>query len=187
MPKLIAALLILAMLQGCVSRQVLTLQSLALPRGEHGPCCWQATQEVGIHYNREQYHMVAVVAFTENGFSLVLLGPLGQRMFSVQEAQGRLNTFRSPNLPEEFPQHLLLALHYLSWWPENTWKLIAPWRVERQGLLTAVSYDHKTIVTITHHLNMPQSHQSHIGEQVIIQHQLLNFTMTITTRQWQAL
>jgi len=78
-------------------------------------------QQLEIHYRQDTYRLSAALARTAQGASLVLLDPLGRRLFSIRQQDGQLETYRSPELPDDLPERFLLASSMLVWWP-----LVAP-------------------------------------------------------------
>jgi len=117
---IICALSLLA--SGCATRQVQTLASLPLPADQSSNCCWQALQQLEIHYGKQTYKLTGALAQTRTGVTLVLFDPLGRRLLSINKQGGSFNTYRSPELPEGLPEHFLLASSMMVWWPLADWQ-----------------------------------------------------------------
>lgn len=117
---IICALALLA--SGCATRQVQTLASLPLPADASGNCCWQALQQLEIHYGTQTYKLTGALAQTREGVTLVLFDPLGRRLLSINKQGDKLNTYRAPELPEALPERFLLASSMLVWWPLADWQ-----------------------------------------------------------------
>ncbi|RYY73814.1 MAG: DUF3261 domain-containing protein [Gammaproteobacteria bacterium] len=118
----------------CATRQVQTLASLPLPDHQGGNCCWQALQQLEISYGKEHYKLTGALARTGEGVTLVLFDPFGRRLLSIHKKGEKLDTYRSPELPEGLPERFLLASSMLVWWPSADWQQTlaaeGPWRVD---------------------------------------------------------
>jgi hypothetical protein len=145
---IICALMLLA--SGCTTRQVQTLTSLPLPADQSGNCCWQALQQLEIHYDKQTYKLTGALAQTREGVTLVLFDPLGRRLLSISKQGDKLNTYRSPELPEGLPERFLLASSMLVWWPLADWRAALAvdgnWQVAATGAERSLLYRGKPVI-----------------------------------------
>lgn len=191
------AVVLLLFLSGCVSRQVLLLETLPLPAADKAPCCWQALMSAEIEYQGEQQQLLAALAFEKDEYSLALLNSVGQRLYSLHYKNGQLQHFQSPLLPEAIPDKVLLAMHHLTWWPLSSWPFTSAeqsgsprhgWMVSSQAESRQLRYKQQPMLQVayaqpvTDHIKPPA-----IGERYVVQHPKLDFSMELITRQWQAL
>lgn len=183
------------MLGGCASRQHYQLQDLPLPAAAGQGCCWQAAQQLEIHYRQDTYRLSAALARTAQGASLVLLDPLGRRLFSIRQQQGQLETYRSPELPEDLPERFLLASSMLVWWPLADWQHLqsSDWSLVAGADTRRLMYRGQPVLTATYSPT-PVSPSSGIGsatlankETVQLQHHKIPLSIRVTTTQWRAL
>ena len=145
---IICALVLLA--SGCATRQVQTLASLPLPANQSGNCCWQALQQLEIHYDQHTYKLTGALAQTRAGVTLVLFDPLGRRLLSIDNQGDNFNTYRSPELPEGLPERFLLASSMLVWWPLADWQAALAsngnWQITASDEQRILSYRGKPVI-----------------------------------------
>lgn len=184
----------LMLIGGCANRQHFQLQDLPLPAtNKTSGCCWQAMQRLQIRYRGETFDLNAALARTPEGASLVLLDPLGRRLFSVRQLPDHqhgtgLETWRSPEFPRSLPERFLLASSLLVWWPENDWAHLrgSDWSLVTTGntrelyfrgqpILIATYSDGDTARTGMHFSARAQ------GETVELQHRKIPLHITVIT------
>ncbi len=190
--QLAIALLTLAA-GGCVSRQVQTLADLPLPATPAANCCWQALQHLDIRYQAQAYQLTGALAQTKNGVTLVLLDPLGRRLLSVQKQGDKLQTWRSPELPDGLPERFLLASSMLVWWPLADWQAAlqsAPdWQLASTANSRVLSYRGRSLISVSYGPTpvsvVDGMTQKTVDkrEVVLFQHQLQSMEITIATER----
>lgn len=179
------ALVITLLASGCVSRQVQTLASLPLP-GPSQSCCWQALQQLDIRYDGKRYALTGALAQTRAGVTLVMLDPLGRRLLSISKQGERIETYRSPELPEGLPERFLLASSMLVWWPLADWQsLPSPWHVSVEGSDRVLCYGNKPILSARYALASPAliggMSSASLNQAVNLQHRLQPLAIEVTT------
>lgn len=200
MPRLIQkgliALLILAT-SGCATRAVQTLTSLPLPADQSVNCCWQALQHLDIDYGKQHYQLTGALAQTATGTTLVLLDPFGRRLLSVTKHDDTLQTYRSPELPENLPERFLLASSMLVWWPLADWQQLLPtkgdWQVSATADARVLNYRGRAIVRATYPPGslartegMNATTLAH-HEVVLVEHQYQPLRIRVVSDSWEPL
>jgi len=182
-------------LGGCASRQHYQLQDLPLPAAAEQGCCWQAAQQLEIHYRQDVYRLSAALARTAQGASLVLLDPMGRRLFSIRQQGGQLETYRAPELPQDLPERFLLASSMLVWWPLADWQHLqgSDWSLVAGVDTRELLYRGQPVLTATFS-PAPDSVSRGIGsatlvnkEVALLQHHKIPLSIRVTTTQWGAL
>ncbi|HSC81224.1 MAG TPA: DUF3261 domain-containing protein, partial [Chitinolyticbacter sp.] len=131
-----------------------TLAQLPLPATPAGNCCWQAVQQLEIHYGEQDYRLTGALAQTKTGATLVLLDPLGRRLLSVQQQGDQLQSWRAPELPPGLSERFLLASSMLVWWPLAAWQTALPadsaWQIQRAGDQRILSHKGEPIISASY-------------------------------------
>jgi hypothetical protein len=180
---------------GCASRPHYPLQDLPLPAASGAGCCWQATQQLEIHYRQAVHRLGAALARTAEGASLVLLDPMGRRLFSIRQRNTTLETWRSPEMPEGLPERFLLASSMLAWWPLTEWQVSATgeWSLVTGTRTRQLRYRGAPLLTITY---SPSSRSPAAGidsttvvrnETVLLEHHKTPLRITVVTTHWELL
>ncbi|HSC81653.1 MAG TPA: DUF3261 domain-containing protein [Chitinolyticbacter sp.] len=191
-------LVLLALLTlGCASRQVQTLAELPLPATPAGNCCWQAVQQLEIHYGEQDYRLTGALAQTKTGATLVLLDPLGRRLLSVQQQGGQLQRWRAPELPEGLSEHFLLASSMLVWWPLADWQAAlpasSPWQIRRAGDQRILNHNGDPIISASYGADTRALEQGMHGkiiektEPVVLRHLHQPLSINIATERLELL
>jgi hypothetical protein len=204
MMRLIAISLLMLLLSSCATRQVQTLANLPLPADQSANCCWQALQKLDITYGKQQFQLTGVLAQTRNGVTLVLLDPFGRRLLSITKQGEAINTYRSPELPAELPEHFLLASSMLVWWPLADWQALLSshntgaspntgWKLEATTNSRVLSYRGQAIIragygTTPISISSGMTARTVANQEIILlQHQRQPMAITITTQSWEPL
>lgn len=186
----------LLVITGCANRQQhYQLQDLPLPAASGDGCCWQAAQQLEIHHGQAVHRLGAALARTAEGASLVLLDPLGRRLFSVRQRNATLETWRSPEMPEGLPERFLLASSMLAWWPLTEWRLLetGEWSLVSGTDTRQLRYRGAPLLTITY---SPASRSLAAGidsttvvrnETVLLEHHKTPLRITVVTTHWEML
>lgn len=195
--RLLAVMLLTLAGAGCVSRQVQTLADLPLPATPAANCCWQALQQLEIRYQEQTFSLTGALAQTKEGVTLVLLDPLGRRLLSVQKQGDKLQTWRSPELPDGLPERFLLASSMLVWWPLADWQTALQqtpeWQLTSGANNRVLSYRGQPVINVVYG-PLPVSVVEGMtvksitrAETVLLQHQLQSMAITIVTQRWEPL
>lgn len=184
----------LLLLAGCASRQHYQLQDLPLPANNSEGCCWQATQQLEIHYRQSVYQLNAALAHTATGARLVLLDPMGRRLLSIQQTQGQLDVYRAPELPEELPARFLLASSMLAWWPLVDWQgelRTTEWLIDANEQGRVLRFRGHPLLTAhyTPTLATPVAGAGQMApkQRILLEHKKIPLRIHVTTTQWQPL
>lgn len=189
----LAVLLLSLVLGGCVTRQHYQLADLPLPKVSGSHCCWQASQQLEIRYKERVINLNAALARTHEGASLVLLDPLGRRMFSIRQQGEQLETWRSPEFPADLPERFLLASSILVWWPLAEWDHLrgSDWSVIASNDRRELSYRGKPILAAIYRpvgaaavVNGIGPHTLEEGERVELIHQKSPLRIIVKTSHW---
>lgn len=182
---------------GCVSRQVQSLADLPLPATSGENCCWQALQQLEIHYQEQTYKLTGALAHTATGVTLVLLDPLGRRLLSVQKQGGELQTWRAPELPDGLPERFLLASSMLVWWPLADWQATlqqqSEWQLTSSASSRMLSYRGQPIISASYGptpisvINGITPKTVDQNETVLLQHHRQPMAITIVTERLEQL
>ncbi len=197
--RLAVILVFTVLVGGCASRQHYQLADLPLPLAPSEHCCWQAMQQLDIRYGERDIQLNAALARTAQGASLVLLDPVGRRMFSVSASAtvgggSTLDTWRSPELPMELPERFLLASSMLVWWPLAEWQSPGDgWSVTAENGQRHISYRNTPILTATYNPRVSLSVKNGIGAQslgenwVELVHHRQPLRIRVKTIDWKTL
>ncbi|PUA27668.1 MAG: hypothetical protein B0W54_14055 [Cellvibrio sp. 79] len=180
----------MVLLAGCAHRQHYQLEDLPLPAAQGKGCCWQATQQLEIHYKHQVYRLGAALARTTDGVSLVLLDPVGRRLFSIRQRGEQLETYRSAELPEDLPGRFLLASSMLAWWPASDWNLLqgSEWSLVSDVSRRELRYRAVPLVTITYGPQDGTATEAGLqGKSARLEHHKIPLGITVVTTQWKAL
>lgn len=198
--NLLMGLLVL-LASGCVTRQVQTLADLPLPADSNGNCCWQAFQKLDIRYGKQVYKLTGALAQTREGVTLVLFDPLGRRLLSINKQGNKLNTYRSPELPQGLPERFLLASSMLVWWPLADWQATLAtdpnWQVTNSQVTNSKSerrllYRGKPIISASYSLasvavTTGMTNRALMDGPVQLKHQYQDLSITVDTQGLDAL
>lgn len=193
---LLAFYISVSLLLGCATRPVQTLANLPLPADQTQNCCWQALQELDITYDKQNYKLTAALAQTPAGVTLVLLDPFGRRLLSVNKFGETITRYRSPELPQDLPEHFLLASSILVWWPIAEWHSVLAsaqtgWQISVNSSERLLSYRGKAIVSaryepdssaLIHGIN-----SAAIGQLVTLQHRRQPLAIKVVTQSFNRL
>jgi len=196
--RLLAISFLLLLLSSCSTRQVQTLANLPLPADQSANCCWQAVQKLDITYDKQHFQLTGALAQTRAGVTLVLLDPFGRRLLSISKQGDTVDTYRSPELPAELPEHFLLASSMMTWWPLADWQTLlvsskTGWELKATSDSRTLNYRGKTIISANYGLaaesvvrGMTPDILAHQGT-VLLQHHYQPMVIAITTQSWEPL
>ena len=109
-------------LAGCASLATYFKVPLpALPNTASLPCCWQVHEKLEIEYQGEQLTLSSVFVMNENQLTVVILDPLGRRIFSIIQRGDHIQVEKSDLIKKELPVEWLLIGVYLRYMPEDGW------------------------------------------------------------------
>lgn len=179
----LALVVLLITIQGCsFNPQITANEQPPFPLQAQGSCCWQALQIIKFSTDGQELSVQAVLANTENKLSLVLLDPMGRRLFSlVQHSSGDIDIKQNHDVEYQLPARLLLSAVYLSYWPSSSWQqslLGSGWKLKTEGRRRSLAYKNQEIMRV----NTAQTRGPIPGQEVIIlTHQLKGFSAEIET------
>lgn len=192
------SILMLLILTGCLSARIQNLEKLPLPT-EYEHCCWQAFQQLDIHYKSDHYKINAVLAITKQGLTLVLLDPFGRRLLSLNKSTDATEIYRAPELPETVPVNFLLAASLLAWLPITDWNVLLTqpkyemWKVNIDNSDRLLSYNDHKLLRLSY-TPSAVSLEKGIGQWTVIGHEVLELhhlhqplSITIRTERWDTL
>ena len=92
-----------------------------LPDTASLPCCWQALEQLEIEFQEETLFMSSVIAVHNNKLTMVILDPLGRRVFTVIQQGNNIKIEKSTAIQKDFPVKWLLIGIYLRYMPVSGW------------------------------------------------------------------
>ncbi|MFL0796645.1 MAG: DUF3261 domain-containing protein [Cellvibrionaceae bacterium] len=194
MPRLIRLLTLstLLILTSCVSRDVITLKKLPLPASTQAICCWQALQQLEISYKEEKHTLLVAAATQSEKLSLVAMGPLGRKLLSIEKNGSDIVTHRAPEIPKEINSHFLLSIFYLSWWPNEQWKLPPEWKLILDKNIKTLQYKNHSLLEIQYTqpditASSSKRRTPRTGEKLTITHLKQPLVISVITKQFEKL
>lgn len=173
---------VVLVITGCASSTVyFKAVSPMIPNTASLPCCWQVYEKLEIDYQGEQLALSSAIAINDNELTVVILDPLGRRIFSVIQQGDHVQVDKSDSINKEFPVEWLLIGVYLRYMSEDGWFFKdSHWRVKRDGEYVQLVQNNKTKIIL---------HESVIQSDTVIQLEYpdLNLNIKITTLQNQLL
>lgn len=94
---------------------------LVLPNTESLPCCWQVHEKLDIVYQGERIALSSVIVINDNQLTVVILDPLGRRIFSIIQQSDHIQVEKSDLIKEYLPVEWLLIGVYLRYMSEDGW------------------------------------------------------------------
>jgi hypothetical protein len=120
-----------------------------LPNPASLPCCWQVHEKLAIDYQGEQLALSSVIAIHDNQLRVVILDPLGRRIFSVIQQGDHVQVEKSDLIKKELPVEWLLIGVYLRYMPEDGWLFKGShWSVKRDSEYLLLMQNRKTKVVL---------------------------------------
>ena len=93
-----------------------------LPDTANLPCCWQALEQLEIEFQGTTFSMSSIIAVHNKELTVVILGPLGRRIFTVTQRGKNVQVEKSAGIKRYFPVKWLLIGIYLRYMPISGWK-----------------------------------------------------------------
>ena len=93
-----------------------------LPDTANLPCCWQALEQLEIEFQGTTLSMSSIIAVHNKELTVVILGPLGRRIFTVTQRGKNVQVEKFAGIKRYFPVKWLLIGIYLRYMPISGWK-----------------------------------------------------------------
>ena len=93
-----------------------------LPDTANLPCCWQALEQLEIEFQGTTFSMSSIIAVHNKELTVVILDPLGRRIFTVTQRGKNVQVEKSAGIKRYFPVKWLLIGIYLRYMPISGWK-----------------------------------------------------------------
>ena len=93
----------------------------ALPNTASLPCCWQVLEQLDIEYQGERLALSSVIVINDNQLTVVILDPLGRRIFSIIQQGDHIQVEKSDLIKKDLPVEWLMIGVYLRYMPEDGW------------------------------------------------------------------
>ena len=152
-----------------------------LPAKIHSDCCWQALQQVSITYKQEQHKLTIALAHQQEAFTVVAMGPLGNRLLSIRQSKQGLEVQQAAYLPKQLPAEFILALVHTWWLPEGQQLSDPRWSVAYSGDSRIIRYKREGLIV----LDAPKRPLPSKDEIIHMQH--LKLPLTIVARTMSVL
>ena len=115
-------ILSLSVLSGCAQFGNYTRNTEPLlPDTANLPCCWQATEQLEIEFQEKKLSVSSVIAVHNEKLTVVILDPLGRRVFTVIQQGENIQIEKSAAIEKDFPVKWLLIGIYLRYMPVSGW------------------------------------------------------------------
>jgi len=116
-------ILFLTVFSGCAQFDNYTknTEEPLLPDTTNLPCCWQAMEQLEIEFQEKKLSMSSVIAVHNEKLTVVILDPLGRRVFTVIQQGENIQIEKSAGIQKDFPVKWLLIGIYLRYMPVSRW------------------------------------------------------------------
>ncbi|MDH5553346.1 MAG: DUF3261 domain-containing protein [Nitrosomonas sp.] len=137
-------------LAGCASlASYLKSPPLALPNTASLPCCWQVLEQLDIDYQGERLALSSVIVLNDYQLTVVILDPLGRRIFSVIQQADRIQVEKSDLIKKDLPVEWLLIGVYLRHMPDEGWFFEhSNWTIQHDDRHTLLLQDNRIKVIL---------------------------------------
>ena len=98
----------------------------ALPNTASLPCCWQVLEQLDIEYQGERLTLSSVIVINDNQLTVVILDPLGRRIFSIIQQGDHIQVEKSDLIKMDLPVEWLMIGIYLRYMPVDGWLFKSP-------------------------------------------------------------
>ena len=120
-----------------------------LPNTASLPCCWQVLEQLEIEFRGKQLTLSSVTAINAEQLTVVILDPLGRRVFAIIQQGNNVRVEKSNLIKEELPVDWLLVGVYLRYMPDDGWLFKGShWHVNRDGEYNRLMQNNKTKVIL---------------------------------------
>jgi hypothetical protein len=155
-----------------------------LPDTANLPCCWQALEQLEIEFQGKQLTMSSVTAVQNNKLTVVILDPLGRRIFTIIQQGSDVQIEKSAQIQKDFPVKWLLIGIYLRNMPDSGWSFErSNWVIKRDANYVLLEQDNQKRVILTE--VVPQesvlNHTPRQGLTTQLQYPDLKLKINITT------
>ncbi len=155
-----------------------------LPDTANLPCCWQALEQLEIEFQGEKLSLFSVTAVHNNKLTVVILDPLGRRVFTIIQQGSNIEIEKSARIQKDFPAKWLLIGIYLRNMPDSGWSFEhSNWVVKRDVNYVLLEQDKRERVILTEAV-VQESITSNTTRQELtaqLQYPDLNLKVIITT------
>ena len=123
---------------------------LLLPDTANLPCCWQALEQLEIEFQGKQLTMSSVTVVQNNKLTVVMLDPLGRRIFTIIQQGRNVQIEKSAQIQKDFPVKWLLVGIYLRNMPDSGWTFErSNWVIKREANYVLLEQDNQKRVILT--------------------------------------
>ncbi len=106
-------------------------------------------EKLAIEYQGEQLSLSSVIAIHDNQLTVVILDPLGRRIFSIIQQGDHVQVEKSNLIKKDFPVEWLLIGVYLRYMPDDGWLFKGShWHIEGDSEYTLLMQNNKTKVIL---------------------------------------
>lgn len=135
---------------GCISlAEYFKTASPMLPNTASLPCCWQVHEKLAIEYQGEQFELSSVIAIHDNQLTIVILDPLGQRLFFIMQQGDHVQVEKSSLIKKDLPIEWLLIGVYFRYMPDDGWLFKGShWHTKRDSEHTLLMQNNKAKVIL---------------------------------------
>jgi len=121
-----------------------------LPDTASLPCCWQAREQLEIEFQDKKLSMSSVIAVHNKSLTVVILDPLGRRVFTVIQQGKKIQIEKSAAIQKDFPVKWLLVGIYLRKMPDSGWLFEnSNWSIKREHNYVLLEQDKIAKVILT--------------------------------------
>lgn len=121
-----------------------------LPDTASLPCCWQALEQLEIEFQGKKLSMSSVIAVHNKKLTVVILDPLGRRVFTVIQQGSNIQIEKSAQIQKDFPVRWLLIGIYLRNMPDSGWSFKhSNWVIKREDNYVLLEQDKREKVILT--------------------------------------
>lgn len=144
-------ILFLIMLTGCAHLFNHTRNTdLLLPDITSLPCCWQSLEKLEIKFQEKKLSLSSVIAVYNKKLTVVILDPLGRRVFTIIQQGGNIQIEKSAQIQKDFPIKWLLVGIYLRNMPDSGWSFEhSNWSIKREDNQVLLEQDKREKVRLT--------------------------------------
>lgn len=161
-----------------------------LPNTTSLPCCWQVLEQLEIEFQGEQLTLTSVTAVNDDKLTVVILDPMGRRIFAIIQQGDNVKVEKSDLVKESLPVEWLLIGVYLRHMPDDGWSFEhSSWTVERNGIHVLLMQENMTKVRLVESVVLADvtDNTSSQGITAQLQYPELKLNVNITTLLRQSL
>lgn len=106
-------------------------------------------EQLDIEYQGERLTLSSVIVMNDNQLTVVILDPLGRRVFSVIQQGDHIQVEKSDLIKKDLPVEWLLMGVYLRHMPETGWSFKkSNWTIQHDDRHVLLMQDHRTKVIL---------------------------------------